>query len=344
MSIAPDEDLLVMDVYAAYPHSNGFAPDGRAVVGDATRAALHLVDLPSGASSELIDLGYLADEEILWFDVALRAPLLVTARAGHLLLVSLDNGESRLLHRAAKDASLDHLVAITPDGTVVAAIEHRRDEHRLLLIDTRTGRTTEQLRVPWLANHVQFSLADPDWIGLSHEGPADRVTDRLHAFHPLRAPYGDDLTDQRALSADGSRALQLGHERWMFHRAGAIAVAYGEGPDPRGLWEFPVDRLPRLISAGPRDWHCNISRDGSRAVVDTTGRATRPGRGWSRAGDESSIVVIDMATGERTVIGHTRFSTHPFHPHPAFTPDGTQIVHNHITADGRRGIVLREVP
>ncbi|WP_402845071.1 hypothetical protein [Microbacterium sp. GXS0129] len=114
MSIAPDEDLLVMDVYAAYPHSNGFAPDGRAVVGDATRAALHLVDLPSGASSELIDLGYLADEEILWFDVALRAPLLVTARAGHLLLVSLDNGESRLLHRAAKDASLDHLVAITP--------------------------------------------------------------------------------------------------------------------------------------------------------------------------------------------------------------------------------------
>jgi len=344
VSIAPDEDLLVTDVYAAYPHSNGFAPDGRLVVGDAWRPALHLVDLASGASSELIDLGHLVDDEILWFDVALRAPLLVTARAGHLLLVTLDRGESRVLHRSTADASLDHLVAITPDGTLVAAIEHRPHDHRLLLIDTSAGRVTEQLRVPWLANHVQFSPADPDWIGFSHEGPADRIADRVHAFHPRLAREGGDLTDQRALSAVPAHALQLGHERWMFHRPGAIAVAYGDGPDPRGLWELPVDRPARLISAGPRDWHCNISRDGSRAVVDTTGRATLPGHGWSQAEEESSIVVIDIATGERTIVAHTRFQAHPFHPHPAFTPDGTRIVHNHITADGRRGIALREVP
>lgn len=344
MSIAPDEDLLVTDVYAAYPHSNGFTPDGRLVVGDALRPALHIVDLMRGAKkTELIDLAHLVEDAIVWFDVALRAPLLVTARADHLLLVNVDDGRTRVLHRSTNGAALDGLVAISPDGSLVAAIEHHSTDHRLLLIEASTGRVEEKLRVPWLANHVQFSLHDPDWLGCAHEGPADLITDRVQAFHPLLAPTGRNLADQHALSADAARALQLGHERWMFHRDGAIVVAYGDGPEPRGLWEMPVGEPARLISAGPRDWHCGISRDGTLAVVDTTGPATLPGHGWNDAGDRSSVVVVDMASGKRTIVANTRFDAHPFHPHPAFTPDGRHIVHNHITADGRRGVALREV-
>jgi hypothetical protein len=271
-------------------------------------------------------------------------PLLATAWAGRILTLDLSDAAPapRVIRTALDDAAFDGLVSISPDGARIAAIEVRGDNRTLLLIDAQSGAVEHSTALHGHANHVQLSPADPTWAGFSHEGPAGSIADRMWGVHPHLAPHGISLFDQRALSSDAGTPLQAGHERWMFHRPGAIIVAYGEGPAPRGVWEVPLDAEPRLISAGDRDWHCGISRDGTRVVVDTTGPADAPGKGWAEAGDRSSIVVIDAATGARTVIAETRFAPHPFHPHPAFTPDGTQVVHNHIDQQGRRGVALRE--
>ncbi|WP_405718467.1 hypothetical protein [Streptomyces sp. NBC_00046] len=85
------------------------------------------------------------------------------------------------------------------------------------------------------------------------------------------------------------------------------------------------------VQAGPArpDRHCDISRDGRRAVVDTTGPFDAPGRGWQDAGQVSDVVLVDMATGARTPLARTEADRHPRHPHPVFTPDGTAVLYNH---------------
>ncbi|MFC4138283.1 MULTISPECIES: hypothetical protein [unclassified Microbacterium] len=348
MTAASKEGFVALGVYGAYPHTNGFLPGGeRMVVGSAGLDALLIVDVAIGATPrpllELAEIGS-APGAIPWFDVALEVPLLATVWAGRILTLDLSDAapRPRAVRTAAEGAAFDGLVSISPDGSRIAAIEVRGDSRTLLSIDARSGSVESSTALHGEANHVQISPADPAWVGFAHEGPAASIPDRMWGVHPRLAPQGISLFDQRALSADHDDPLQAGHERWMFHRPGAIIVAYGEGPAPRGVWEVPVGAEARLISAGDRDWHCGISRDGTRVVVDTTGPAAAPGRGWADAGDRSSIVVIDTATGARTVIAETRFAPHPFHPHPAFTPDGAQIVHNHIDPQGRRGVALRE--
>lgn len=337
------DDFIAVDVYATYPHCNGFLPDGsRMVVGDAERPALHIVDVERGARPELlVDLPP-AGDAIAWFDVALEVPLLAMAWAGRVLTLDLTDAAAR--PRTVHTGDLDGLVGISPDGSRIAAIEQRGTERTLLVIDAETGRVDDRVSLASHANHVQMSPADPSWIGCAHEGAAADIADRVRAHHPASAPAGRLLFDQRANADDPAHPLQVGHERWMFHRTGAVLVAYGDGPQTRGVWEAPVDAPARLVSAGERDWHVGISRDGSRVVVDTTGPADMPGHGWQDAGDRSSIIVIDTGTGARTVVAETRFAQHPFHPHPSFTPDGRAVVHNHIDATGRRGVALREVP
>ncbi|MDQ0646533.1 hypothetical protein QFZ53_000729 [Microbacterium natoriense] len=343
---APGDQFIARDVYAAYPHCNAFFDDGRRmVVGDATAPRLLVVDVEPDASPELVlDLRPLGDGDgrLLWFDVAVNAPILATTWSDSVITLELADASAApsIVYTAGADARIDGLVSINAEGTKVAAIEVRDADRSLLVIDLATGRVDRRLHVAWTANHVQFSPADDEWIGFAHEGASTEVDDRVWGSHPVLAPFGRPLADQAALSSE-DRPLALGHERWMFHRADAIVVAYGDGPSPRGVWEVPTDdRAPRLLSAGERDWHCGISRDGTRIVVDTTGPADAPGSGWTDAGDRSTLVVIDVADGSRRALTETRFLPHPFHPHPAFTPDGTRIVFNRVDDDGTRGVAV----
>ena len=340
-----DDDFIAVDVYATYPHCNGFLPDGsRMVVGDRNRPALHIVDVARGSRPDLL-LELPDGDGIPWFDVALDVPRLAMAWRDQVLILDVADAAApaRTVHTAVAGGRLDGLVGISRDGATIAAIEERGDERVLLRIDVDRGAAQQLLRLPAHANHVQISAADPGWIGFAHEGPAEEVDERVWGWHADSAPEGHPLFDQRAHAAT-SVPLQVGHERWLFHRPGALVVAYGAGPEPSGVWEVAIDAPPRLVSPGDRDWPAGVTRDGRRVVVDTTGSADAPGRGWHDAGDRSSIVVIDARTGERTVIAETRFDRHPFHPHPSFTPDGRSVIHNHIDAAGRRGIALRDVP
>lgn len=342
----PSDRFIARDVYAAYPHCNAFFDGGRRmIVGDASAPRLLVVDVEPDATPELLlDLRPLGDGggRLLWFDVAVNAPTLAAAWSDTVIALDLRDTHPAptVVYTAGSGAQIDGLVSINAQGTKVAAIEIRDDDRSLLVIDLASGEVDRRLSVAWWANHVQFSPADDQWIGFAHEGASTEVDDRVWGSHPALAPVGRPLADQAALSSE-DRPLALGHERWMFHRAAAIVVAYGDGPSPRGVWELPTDdRAPRLLSAGERDWHCGISRDGTRIIVDTTGPVETPGIGWTDAGDRSTLVLIDVADGSRRTLTETRFLPHPFHPHPAFTPDGTQIVFNRVDSDGTRGVAV----
>lgn len=60
-----------------------------------------------------------------------------------------------------------------------------------------------------------------------------------------------------------------------------------------------------------------------------SGPLDTPGRGWQNAGQVSDVMLVDIATGARTLLAGTAADRHPRHPHPVFTPDGTAVLHNH---------------
>jgi len=366
--------ILRENTYATYPHCNGYYDGGRRVVLGRADGVEELIGVPldgadGGDQDEqvLLPASVIAAESgisvepwspeeplrsVPWFDVALEAQTLICVRGDAVFIVELAAAERtpRVAYRPRDDWALDGLSSITADGRTAVIGEARDGEYRGLLLDVADGTAREIVRHPWHANHFHFSPSDESWVGYSHEGPAASLDDRLWGWHADHAPQGRPMVDQRALSDEPGEFVALGHERWSFHDTSVMAVAYGESvAGPRGIYEVHADgRPPRLVSAGDRDWHCGVSRDGSRIIVDTTGPAFAPGRGWADAGTRSSLVLIDVATGERRMMADTGFIAHPYHPHPSFTPDGSAVVLNHVEhgADGRvlrRGAALLRI-
>ena len=366
--------FIATDMYATYPHCNGYYDEGRRIVVGSSAGAPRLFGVAIDDRHEeeprlLLDLSGFelegdADDAtasgVAWFDVALDAQVLAAARAGQVIVRDLADDASlpAVAYRSPVGWTLDGLVSISADGERLVASETLGEVRRIIEVKLVDGTARELLRLDWWANHTQLCPADERWIGFAHEGTATAVPDRVWGWHAEQAPGGRALVDQHEIADDAASegasaaaSVALGHERWMFHEPGAIVVAYGDSPaGPRGVYLVPVDGRPaRLLSAGDRDWHCGISRDGAFVVVDTAGPEGTPGRGWQDAGERSSLVLIDVADGTRTVLDETSFEPHPFHPHPSFTPDGRGIVYNRVErdADGavtRRGVAILDVP
>ncbi len=330
-----------------YPHSNGFADGGRSLVlGRFGQAEISLVKrnletgkefiLASFASSELLGKGkWFGAEDRLWVDVAEKTNVAVTVAQNTVWIYDLNqSGPARKLFAAPEDYSLHALPGITMDGTRVVVVAHQLGRSVAWLIDVASGENHSFFESDWAADHFHFCPHDENWIGFSHEGACDLIPDRMWGWHRTLAPQGKAIFDQR--SEDPQRLLCVGHERWCYHDTSALAVAYGVSPSgPRGLYEiFPDGRLSRLVSPGDRDWHCNVSRDGRWAVVDTTGPHDLPGKGWEGVHGESDVLLVDMQTGVRTFLAHSRSGKGQAHPHPVFSPDGRWIYFNNTNLAG----------
>jgi len=327
--------------YLTYPHHNGFTPDGGVVLGRLENDAVCLcrIDPGTGTSVELGRFPLTENLEYIWFDVARDTGRVAAATPEELWVfdgLADGPGSGKRVTKLEGVPAKGLLPAISADGGRVL-LEHRHDgRYGYLCVHVDDGRAERHLDKDWLANHFHFCPHDESWVGFSHEGRTESVTDRVWGHHPEKAPEGVCLFDQ---SGSG---LCIGHERWCFHRTTAIGVAYGDSPrGPRGIYEFfPDDRAPKLISEADRDWHVNISPDGRWAVVDTTGPHDKPGKGWQDTDHISHIVLIDTATGERLFLAESRLgAAHPFHPHPAFSPDGAWIYFNRPEPDGRHRVL-----
>ncbi|MDR1279406.1 MAG: hypothetical protein LBK99_01105 [Opitutaceae bacterium] len=350
--------------YFTYPHANGFLPDGRTLVlarpdapppgGKSGRITFLLFDPATGATSPA---GSLAGVK-MYYGIS-QTGVLVTNAGNSLVVMALSGGEAtaRVLWESAAPWRLSDLPDISPDGETVLADFHDytppgRHQMRLFRVDgDNAGGGRVVLEKSWLLNHTHRSPADPAWILFSHEGSL--VTDRMWAWHPDAAPQGRAIFDQ--IAPDG-KPLYIGHELAMHHKPAALAVAFGNSPgSPRGLYETgfagsgaDIVDTPhaRPVSPGERDWHCNISRDGRWAVVDTMGRFDDTGPilpGWADNGGVSDIVAVNLRTGARQFLHRGSFlRPHPWHPHPHISPDGRRVICN--DAQTRRVRVLEIDP
>jgi hypothetical protein len=334
--------------YLAYPHCNGFADGGAGLIlGQIEEKSVSLwkYNLASGREVQL-GLFPIAKEppnKLFWFDVAFNVNQMIAVVDQSIWLFDLARpGTSREVYRAPRPHRLNSIPSITADGRqAVIGLHDDAGLHRALHLDLKTGAERVLFEHTWLANHFHFSPFDSNWIGYCHEGPALDISDRVWGWHPEHAPRGRCLFQQT--SDRPPQKLCLGHERWSFHAVSVIVPAFGVSPTgPCGLYELFTDGRPaRLISPGERDWHCDVSRDGRWAVVDTTGPHDAPGRGWENASDISDILLVDMETGRREFVARShQHRFHPRHPHPTFSPDAATLFYNEAESDGSNNRIM----
>jgi hypothetical protein len=335
--------------YIGYPHSNGFADSGQSlVVGQLESSAVSLWKMDR-ASLSSVHLGTFPISEpppnkVIWFDVAADANQMIASANQSILQWDLNRiGPPIEVYRAEAPWLLDQLLSITADARqMVVSIRHRdHGVSRGVLVNLSTGKAETIIEVPWFANHFHFCPADPNWIGFAHEGPTEKIPDRTCVWHAMHAPQGRCVFDQA--SDDPATHLCVGHERWTHHDVSALTIGYGVSPaGPRGLYEVFADGRPaRLISGGDRDFHCDVSRDGRFAVIDTTGPHDAPGKGWENAQDVSDIFIVDMTTGRRQFLARSHLNLHPRHAHPVFTPDASMIFYNEAESGGDRNRIMQ---
>ncbi|WP_166355634.1 hypothetical protein [Phytoactinopolyspora limicola] len=351
--------------HLTYPHTNGFHDDGQHLAiarYDPREGTIGISTIPwpagaaNGPAGSALDdspavervvcaLPWAGTPHPVWFDVAADANLIVWVRDDALHLRDLTQWTAAVrLYAAPAGAVLDGLCSITADGRRVAVVEHHPPDgsYRLLEICSATGAAQELARLPWHANHVQFSPHTPDWIGFAHEGPARQTPDRIWACHDPSGPEPRCVVDQWRLSEQPGGFVAAGHERWMFHDVGMVFCAYGESDaGPRGIYTaWPDGPAPRLVVLGDRFWHCDISRDGQWIVADTQGpydgassttdvHASSSRGPRSTTGHVSDVVLVDVQSGHTAHLARTWASRHPHHPHPVFSPDGQAVLYNH---------------
>ena len=336
-------DVLLPDAHLTYPHCNGFLEGGERVA--LTRYdpdAVRIVSVRWRDADRderilhVLPLAATGGQNLQWLDIARDTDRLALVN-NNVLLAADAGGALEPVWRPPAGLIPDHLVSLTPDGERIAlgAAAEDGSVYSVWEVEVSTGAATCLLEKTWWANHVTRSPFDERWIAFSHEGTATQTPDRVWALHPDKAPNGVCVLDQYAVSDAPGVFVAVGHERWAHHDLAVLAVAYGDSvAGPRGLYlAYPDGRPPRLVAAGERYWHCDISRDGRFAVVDTTGPSDRPGRGWQDADGVSDVLLVDLAGGGggggARRIARTTGPGHPWHPHPVFSPDGSAVFYNH---------------
>lgn len=334
--------------YLTYPHASGFYENGRSlVVGELSGESCRLLAVPLVGVGDH-ELCLIEEHPAAYFDIARKRDLLAGVWNNALWLIDMRGApRPERLYAPPRAARLQPYVNISAQGDLVIVGEEAQKQWSCVSVDTRMGRPRTLFQHDWPANHFHFCPHDEAWIGYCHEGPADAISDRVWAWHSALAPEGRCIFDQRV---EGPGAfLHMGCPRWAHHDTCALDIAYGTSPtDPRGLWQiWPDDRPPRMISAGNRDRHCDISPDGRWAVVDTNGPYDRPGRGREDSQGVSDILLVSMDTGIRTLLARTGMAHHPHHPHPVFTPDSRHVLFNHtavVRGSVRPCVVMVDVP
>ena len=340
-SVAGQRWIAPADTYFTYPHNNGFlAGSHRPVVAQREGHAVTYSewDFPTGHLRLIARTGV----KNMYYDIAEKTGRLFFTDDGK-QIAFIDTSESggalRTVEPPLESTQIvEGLLSVNHAGDKLLYAVDRVgagkavQTARFFELSVEKGLSEPVVAEPFFADHQQYCPHDERWVGFAREGDISKTLDRVWGLHRV-ASEGQPkrLWDEKGDVGD----LIVGHERWAFHRAGALVVAFPASRGrPRGL--YFVDAVAghtALISASDYDWHCNVSRDGRWAVVDTTvahGAKLEPdGR------TISDIVLVDMQHGRRFWLARSHAALHhPWHPHPHFTPDGRYIIYNDYQHDG----------
>ncbi|WFB36836.1 hypothetical protein P3T73_03545 [Kiritimatiellota bacterium B12222] len=351
--------FLGLDGFTTYPHMNGYVDGGRALVYMRTFADtrnLFLRDLESGEEKELAAF----DKELegsCW-DIALNTRRLAMVLSNQAWIMDLDHPEDmKVIYTPDDTCKLDTLCSLTPDGRRLLCGEVRGALNVAIEIDVETGEVRDLFSKRWHANHFHYCPHDDRWVAFSHEGKTEEIPDRCWVWHAEHAPEGKCAFDQA--SDTPGVLLCVGHERWGFHDVSGYAPAYAHSPaGNRGLYEIFADGRPaKLVWKSDVIWHCSMDLTGRYVAVDTAGpirdepyteKEYAEHLAYFKKHDQAKIpifgdvAILDLETQDFVYVASARWSKHPFHPHPAISPDARWVAWNDFNPE-KKGIWLAEI-
>lgn len=347
--------------YIAYPHSNCFVDGGKELIharGTTAKATLYKLDMASRESRPLLEMGPAApNETAIWYDVALKKNRIAGIFDNRAWYFDFDAPGLKWteVYAPAEGNRIQGLPSITADGSKLLCGEYRAGSHVAVEIDLETGKARELFSHAWHANHFHYCPHDESWIAFSHEGPTETTPDRCWMWHETLAPEGKQAFDQK--SEVPGKFLYVGHERMSFHDVSGYVIAYAVSPaGKRGLYEYFADNRPaRLLWESDVMWHCSMDPSGRFAVIDTTG--PWDGRGLpaeeiqkaveahvkadaQRLPNSSEVVLLDLEKHTDLSLGTVMRTRHPYHPHPAISPDTRWIAYTDAGSQGTPGFWL----
>ena len=184
-----------------------------------------------------------------------------------------------------------------------------------------------------VANHAMIHPTDPDVVFYSHEGATEYITNRMWTVR-----ISDKTTQNvyvQAMTADHANGEFVGHEMWSYQGDKLYFVKYSHSPiKPTGLWYVTKDGdRSGCISDAYSYWHVSCSRDDKWLLSDT-----------GSSGVRSKIILVSTQNGRAIELADVlRWPNHPGHPHPSFSPDGTQICFNFADEDNRLWVGVMDI-
>lgn len=322
--------------YFTYPHSNGFLPDGRAVLAQPSllsgRPALTYLgfDPVSGDSEPLAQL-----TGVRMYYAISNSGLMVVPRKFGAVAIDLSHRNSKPFELFSENGwTVAGDCDISPVGNLALFSRSHYDDprmDRMEIFDLAKGEMRTIVEPGWQVDHAHFSPFDPKWICFCNNDA--KQYRRTWVWNESSAPNGKHLFEQKL--SDGS-IFVLSHERAMFNKRAMITIAHGSSSaTPRGLYEVGFDGSVRLISQSNRDFHCNISRDGRWAVVSLQGtqnlNGDRPERNWLHSDisyGESDVELVNMKNGRRLFFfrGTNASEGQPYEVQPTISPDGRWVL------------------
>ncbi|MGO4682107.1 hypothetical protein [Hyphomicrobium sp. 2TAF46] len=323
------------NTYFTYPHSNGFLPDGRAVLASTPKTGPGLDFIAFDPRTGGVEhLAYVRDTR-MYYSIAENGLMLVSQKEGAAVVdLGVKNPQPRtILHEPNWTTSADN--DISPDGKWALLTRSRYlapQNYRCDMVEIATGRIKNVAAPGWPMDHAHFSPYDPSWIAYCANRNG-RDPQRMWVWNEERAPRGRNIFRQQQLSG---KFFHIGHERAMFHKPAMLVVAYGTSSAmPRGLYEVEFNGNVRLISESNGDLHCNISRDGRWAVVSLQGKYdlmdTRPTPDWLNSEGKygfTDVAIVSMRTGARFFLyrGTNSAKGQPYEAQPTISPDGLWVL------------------
>jgi len=326
------------NTYFTYPHSNGFMPDGRAVLASPTQATKGVPGLAFIAfdpkTGDVQPLCHVRDTRMYW-SISDNGIMLLSQREGA-AVVDLNHrnpSPRRILDERNWTVHGDNDISGDGKWALLTLSRHIVPKaYRTIMVETATGRIITIMAPGWSMDHAHFSPFDQSWISLC-ANRTNRDPERMWVWHAESAPRGRQVFKQTTLAGT---FFHVGHERAMFHKPAILTIAYGtSSATPRGLYAVGFDGTVKLISESNRDLHCNISRDGTWAVVSLQGRYAqkelRPTPDWLNSEGKfgfTDVVAINMASGRRAFLheGTNAATGQPYEVQPSISPDGKWVL------------------
>lgn len=335
--------------YYTYSHSNAFLPDGHTFVAaqsEGVKTRFIAVDPAKNIQTPVGEV-----ENIRMFYSISNNGLLAFI-TNDMKLEVLDITKPGMLPKVVAQAPESWRYSQSPDisadGHQITVDRHEYTAHRHIIsvYNVETGKERIVTEKSWLANHACFFPSDNDWIMFVHSGNTpqeikdSQIEGRIWAWNEEKLPEGKMLFTQK----DESRVLSTTHPIPMYHKRSILFVMDPEsvGMAP-GLYEVNTEGEYRCVSPSDYDLHCNISRDGRLAVVDTRKMVNEPSIARPKTSSRiSDIVLVNMANGKRLFLYRSTMKSHPYHVHPHISPDGRWIVFTDF--DEKRAMALELNP